>query len=194
MEKFIALSIRIGGDIVQNDSDILVHYGVLGMKWGYRKQKKSTKKESKIREDNKKNIDKAMSDIKKTGKSDVKVKKIGKLARSFVSNRSAKKEAKRVAKQLAKNAKEEKKKDKGKRTKDLTNEELKQRIERLEMERKYNTLKASQLSEGSKIVKDILKDSSKNIGTQLATYGLGTLVNKLAKTDIVNPKKGQKDK
>ena len=40
----------------------------------------------------------------------------------------------------------------------------------------------------------ILEQSGKNIGGQLATYAMGTAVNKMAGSQIVNPKKGQKDK
>ena len=44
-----------------------------------------------------------------------------------------------------------------------------------------------------------MTDSSKNIGKQLAAYMMGSGVNWMAKKfgssgDIVNPKKGQKDK
>ena len=39
-----------------------------------------------------------------------------------------------------------------------------------------------------------LEKAGKNIGSQLATYFAGELTNKVAGKEIVNPKKGQKDK
>ena len=49
-------------------------------------------------------------------------------------------------------------------------------------------------SRGKSFVSDILEKSAKNIGTQAATYAMGAAINKMAKKEIVNPKKGQKDK
>ena len=41
---------------------------------------------------------------------------------------------------------------------------------------------------------DVIEKSGQNIASQVATYVLGTAVNKIAGSDIINPKKGQKDK
>ena len=64
--------------------------------------------------------------------------------------------------------------------KDLTDQELRDRINRMNLEKQYLT--------------SVLETSGKNIATQLVTYGMGTAVNKIFKAKIVNPKKGQKDK
>lgn len=82
--------------------------------------------------------------------------------------------------------------------KDMTDAELREKISRLELEKKYKDLSKpennSRNAKGKAFVADILEKSGKNIGTQLTTYALGTAVNKMLKTDAVNPKKGQKDK
>lgn len=82
--------------------------------------------------------------------------------------------------------------------KKMTDEELKKKIERLELEKRYKDLSKAQVSEGKRFVFDILKRSGSNILTQLTTYGMGNLVNlifkDIAKENVVNPKKGQKDK
>ena len=67
------------------------------------------------------------------------------------------------------------------------------------MERKYKDLVQSsqakkEVSRGKKFITEVLESSGKNIATQLATYAFGTMVNKVAGEEIVNPKKGQKDK
>ena len=83
--------------------------------------------------------------------------------------------------------------------KGLSDSEIQNRINRLTLEKRYRELVQSDsgkksVSRGKQIVKDILESSTKNIGGQLVTYLMGTAVNKMAKKDIVNPKKGQKDK
>ena len=80
----------------------------------------------------------------------------------------------------------------------MTDDELRAHISRLEMEKKYKDLLKSEnhsrQSRGKSFVSDILEKSAKNIGTQAATYAMGAAINKMAKKEIVNPKKGQKDK
>ena len=82
--------------------------------------------------------------------------------------------------------------------KTLTDDELRQKITRLELEKRYTELSGAdeqkKVSKGKAFVMDVLQKSGSNIATQLTTYAMGTLVNKLAGDEIVNPKKGQKDK
>lgn len=84
---------------------------------------------------------------------------------------------------------------------EISNEELQKKIDRIQLEQQYWELitKPKTVSKGRQILDSILESSSKNIGTQLATYLMGNTVNSVAKAlgskvDIVNPKKGQKDK
>ena len=83
----------------------------------------------------------------------------------------------------------------------ISSEELQKKINRIQLEKQYRdlTTKPKTVSKGRQILNSILESSSKNIGTQLATYLMGNMVNSVAKAfgseaDIVNPKKGQKDK
>ena len=82
--------------------------------------------------------------------------------------------------------------------KDLTDQELRDRINRLNLEKQYRDLTTpsgqKQVSKGKQFVMGVLETSGRNIATQLVTYGIGTAVNKFFKANIVNPKKGQKDK
>ena len=84
---------------------------------------------------------------------------------------------------------------------EISSEELQKKINRIQLEKQYRdlTTKPKTVSKGRQILNSILESSSKNIGTQLATYLMGNMVNSVAKAlgseaDIVNPKKGQKDK
>lgn len=90
---------------------------------------------------------------------------------------------------------------KKKSIKDMSDEELSAKIRRLQMEKQLSDLtktEAKKVSKGHSFVMDVLEKSGKNIATQAVTYGLGIAVNKAfakaAGEDIVNPKKGQKDK
>lgn len=91
------------------------------------------------------------------------------------------------------------KKKKRKRVKDMTDQELKDHIARLELEKKYRDLKKSEVSRGENMVKNILQKSGENVGTQFTTFVLGNATNKafaeiFNDPKIVNPKKGQTDK
>lgn len=90
-----------------------------------------------------------------------------------------------------------------KSTKKMTEEELTTAIKRLELEKQYKKamkdLEPDAVSRGKKTVADILENSAKNIGTQTLTYVAATMVNKVLSSyfnddQVINPKKGQKDK
>lgn len=82
--------------------------------------------------------------------------------------------------------------------KEMTDSELKERIARLELEKRYADLskdkEKTKINKGKAFVMDVIEKSGQNIASQVATYVLGTAVNKIAGSDIINPKKGQKDK
>lgn len=82
---------------------------------------------------------------------------------------------------------------------DYSDDELKSAIDRLTLEKRYVDLVKSMQPEKKKskvlsVMGGILEKSVSNIGSQLVTYGIGVAINKGAGKDIVNPKKGQKDK
>lgn len=85
-----------------------------------------------------------------------------------------------------------------KTVKEMSDSELREKITRLELEKKYSDLskpkEQAKTSKGKAFVMDVLEKSGKNIATQAVTYAMGSMVNKLAGSDVVNPKKGQKDK
>ena len=82
--------------------------------------------------------------------------------------------------------------------KKMSSDELKSRIDRLKMEKEYRSLMNETRNRGRKTVGDVMSDigknTARNLGTQAGVYTIGKLINKLAGQDVVNPKKGQKDK
>ena len=92
---------------------------------------------------------------------------------------------------------------KKKKLSEMSEEEINKKIERMRLEKTYkqliSELNPKKVSKGKQFVGRILAKSAENIGTQLATYVMGTVVNDVASKfvedeKIVNPKKGQKDK
>ena len=88
-----------------------------------------------------------------------------------------------------------------KKIEEMSDEEIRQKINRLRLEKDYyDAVKSLQrMSEKTesrvkKLLNDTLEKSIKNIGEQYSTYLVGTAVNKIAGKEIVNPKKGQKEK
>lgn len=88
---------------------------------------------------------------------------------------------------------------------DMSEEELRSAISRMKLEKEFKTLMQEKnppkSRKGRDFVTKMFEKSADNIGTQLTTYAMGSAVNKIAKAlikdldgDIVNPKKGQKDK
>ena len=164
-----------------DQSTYLIHYGVLGMKWGVRKDRRSSG----------------------TGRSKASSTK-QKISSIIGSAKKARSKQKRVTALKKANKARAKQRETDKKTnnpKKMSDAELTKRIERLELEKKYRSLNQAQLSEGKKVLKNILSKSAENIGGQVATYMMGEAVNKafqkLMKQEninIVNPRKGQKDK
>lgn len=154
------------------NEETLRHYGVKGMKWGIIRTPEQ------------------LGHKKKTSSKTTTQKKT---SNSKVSSTKTSKDAA--------NAKPEKDK---KSVSEMSDDELKRLIERRQLEKRYAELMAAppkkeKYARGKKFVLDILESSGKNIGSQLVTYAMGKAVNKafagiFGDDQIVNPKKGQKDK
>lgn len=148
--------------------DSLIHYGILGMKWGVRRTPEQL---ARARGSKKKSDDSSDSSEKTTG---------------------SKKETSKTSTSSQKKVSE------------MTEAELRDKIARLELEKRYRDLAKSAVpaapsKKGTDFVKRVLEKSGENIATQLTTYVMGKMVNNalsgVFKDDaVVNPKKGQKDK
>lgn len=151
----------------------LYHYGVKGMKWGIRRtpaqlgHTTGTKK-------------------KKSGPS------VLSKAKTAISNRREASKRKKVEASA-------KKSQKKKRLSEMSDDELQARIKRLELEKRYRDLTPKQTHRGRDFVSRVLESSAENIAKQATTYAMGSAVNAILKDitgdpQVVNPKKGQKDK
>ena len=195
----------MGNYIIKNGE--LMHWGVPGMRWGIRRYQN---KDGTLTPAGKKRYDKEMEKAKADAKivknrerTQAKMDKLNALRADTEARKKALdgKDDSNLEKALKSKAKEQKAK---KRTiKELSNEELQAKIDRMQLEKRYKDLMKEQApkqqsSKGKDFVAGILEQSGKNIGSQLSTYLVGKGVNKLFKDafgeDVVNPKKGQKDK
>lgn len=134
---------------IQNESTYLRHYGVLGMKWGVRRNRVSSSKGS----------SKKSSSLKKK-----------------ISNANNKRKQNSV--------------------KNLSDAELKKRIQRLELERRYKSLKSDTKNRGRRIAREILEGSARAIGQEIIRYGVGTGINTIAGRTVIgvnNSKKKKRD-
>lgn len=156
----------------------LYHHGVPGMKWGVRKARQTTSSSGARRAKKPDNF--IVSSIKKKRR-----------ARELERRKEAAAKARLEASK--------------KKPAELTEKELKDRIARLELEKKYADLMKQtnppKNAKGKKFVDDVVTDVLlNNIGKQTAALLAGTLVNKGLemlsedKSFRINPRKGQKDK
>lgn len=125
--------------IMMNDSsDYLVHYGVLGMKWGVRKRTYSSNSLPKKS---------SVTTNKKNKKSS------NRASGTFRAVNTSTNDAKKVIDALSRMSS---KKSKGSDYSKLSNEELQKRINRLNLEQQYDRLSNAKVRTGSDMAKDIL--------------------------------------
>lgn len=144
MKKTEMTNQTIPGMEFQETDDILVHFGVRGMKWGIRRNRNSSGSR--------------VSSVKGKIKSAV-----GK-----IKNRE--------------------------KIKNLSDEDIKKRIARLQLEKQYRDLKSDRLSVGSKWAQKVIAETGTQIAKDIVRYGIGTGVNTITGTQIIKGAGGKKKK
>lgn len=130
-----------------DEEEKLIHYGVLGMRWGIRRSQEQLGRRT---------------DGEKTGTEKADGEKTGteKADGEKNQNRAREKEA---------DAKKKERLSDAKNRHVLTEAEISSRIARLKMEREFNSLVQEDIAPGKKFVTDVLKDSGKRVATTVAT-------------------------
>lgn len=81
----------------------------------------------------------------------------------------------------------------------ISDEELRRRLNRLQMEKQYRDLTSQpaakkEISAGKKFIKDVMYSAGKDVATQTAKYLMGTAVNKAFGAKVIKIKDSDKDK
>lgn len=173
----------------------LYHHGIKGMKWGIRRTpaqlghktsaKKKTSKTDKIDEITKK-LNKYSSNFESSRKAREERKQAKEVTKQA---KEATKQAKAMTKQMTKASKNSKpEKQKKRPLSELTDEELRARINRLEMEKKYKDLIASsnpKVKTGRDAVNEIISDVGKDLAKQTIKHYGAKGINRLIKEEAV---------
>lgn len=85
---------------------------------------------------------------------------------------------------------------KKKTVKDMSDAELTEKVNRLNLEKRYKDAVAAEesakISKGRKFIAGVLEQSGKQVATQITTYAMGNAVNKIMKAQVVNVKNAEK--
>lgn len=161
----------------------LRHWGIRGMKWGVRRYQN---KDGSLTPAGKKRYDKEMAKAKEEAKvlksrqrTQAKIDKLNALKKS---NEDLKNELD------GKTAKPQKaKKSSGKSVKEMSNEELKAVIDRLDLEKRYKDLNPEQTSKGksfvNRIIDKVIAPSAEEIGKQLVKSAITKVSNSVIKDE-----------
>ena len=161
----------------------LMHWGIKGMKWGVRRYQN---KDGSLTPAGKKRYDKEMAKLKEEEKiAKNKLKTQAKLNKLDEKRKEV--EALKKGKPIAKSTKQHSKPS----VKDMSDEELRQTVNRLLMEQQYAKLNPQQVSAGQKFVKKVMNDVVAPAATEVGKNVLKDAMTKAVKNASEASKKKQ---
>lgn len=161
----------------------LMHWGIKGMKWGVRRYQN---KDGSLTPAGKKRYDKEMAKLKEEEKiAKNKLRTQSKLNKLDEKRKEV--EALKRGKPIAKSTKQHSKPS----VKDMSDEELRQTVNRLLMEQQYAKLNPQQVSAGQKFVKKVMNDVVAPAATEVGKNVLKDAMTKAVKNASETSKKKQ---
>ena len=154
-------------------NDELYHYGILGMRWGVRRYQK---KDGTLTNSGKKRYDKEMERLK----AEEKIIKNKNRTQSKLEKLETKRKS---VEELKKNSN----KPKEKSVKEYSDAELRERVNRLQLEKQYKDLSPKQVSIGktvvNRIVKNVVVPAAEEMGKQVVKSLMTKEINKYIDND-----------
>lgn len=153
----------------------LMHWGVKGMRWGIRRYQN---KDGSLTPAGKKRYDKEMGKLK----AEEKILKNRQKTQNKLNKLEAKRKEVEALRKSKPISKESEKKTTKRSIKDLSDDELRTIVNRLQLERQYSTLKPEQVSKGKKFADAVLKNVVAPAATEVGKNVLKDAMTKAVKS------------
>lgn len=198
LDSIYGLELEHSNDIFENNSpsenvaedNELTHYGVKGMKWGVRKEREHSNTKKKSGSSNAtKTLRSRLSDLNSQLTKRKAIKSKEKREKALLKEQEKQRKEQIEQEKAVINKKTESNYQLGKKAKStstMTDQEIRDAIARMQLEKQYKELAKQQESYGERFVKSVLNEAGKklavNYTVKYATLGIDSIIKKTSKS------------